>query len=380
MIGWLAPFFDVKTLLIGLAGFSMPLALGVVLYRRRDVVDELHRSEARLRSIFENAAVGIARVGLDGRFLEINDRFVEIAGWPRETLLSGGFQQITHPDDLDADLAHVEALLSGESSSYAMEKRYLRRDGAVVWVRLTASIVGDAAGRPDHFVSIIDDITLQKRTQETRDLLMREVDHRARNALTVIQSVVRLTSAEEPARFREKVIGRVDALARAQASLSRSNWSGSTVEEVVSQEFCSLADPGCWQSEGREIRLRPEQVQPLSMILHELGTNAAKYGALSVPGGKVVVIWDADEEGWRLRWTERGGPALRAPNASGFGTRLIQRLAGELGGQITAEWRRDGLVVELRVASLQAAATRPAEPFLGALAGGGTRHPEPQTS
>jgi PAS domain S-box-containing protein len=329
---------------------------------------------------FENAAVGIARVGLDGRFLEINDRFVEIAGWPRETLLSGGFQQITHPEDLDADLAHVEALLNREADSYAMEKRYLRPDGAVVWVRLTASLVGDATGRPDHFVSIIDDITQQKRTQETRDLLMREVDHRARNALTVIQSVVRLTSAEEPARFREKVIGRVDALARAQASLSRSNWSGSTVEEVVSQEFCSLADPSCWQADGREIRLRPQQVQPLSMIVHELGTNATKYGALSAPGGKVVVIWDADELGWRLRWTEHGGPALRVPVASGFGTRLIQRLTGELGGQITAEWRPEGLVIELRVASPQVAA-RPAQPFLGTLAGDeGTSHPEPETS
>jgi PAS domain S-box-containing protein len=505
MIDWLAPFFDVKTLsphgicllwrpeliwthaasdvLIGLAYFSIPLALGVFLYRRRDVqlelviwlfvvfimlcgvthfmsvwtlwrpdygvealikaatatasvvtalalwaslpkaiaipsaetllarvderenalrelktamaamvrmeeherhqsrlLDELHRSEARLRSIFENAAVGIARVGLDGRFLEINDRFVEIAGWPREALLSGGFQQITHPDDLDADLAHMEALLSGESGAYAMEKRYLRPNGAVVWVRLTASLVADAAGRPDHFVSIIDDITQQKRTQETRDLLMREVDHRARNALMVVQSVVRLTSAEEPARFREKVIGRVDALARAQASLSRSNWRGSTVEEVVSQEFRSLADPGCWQAEGRKIRLQPEQVQPLSMILHELGTNAAKYGALSAPGGKVAVSWDADGEGWRLRWTEHGGPAVRAPDASGFGTRLIQRLAGELGGQITTEWRREGLAIELQVASLQTADARPAQPFLGSLAGGVTSQPESEIS
>jgi PAS domain S-box-containing protein len=388
MTDWLAPFFDVKSLglhsirllwrpeLIGLAFLGIPLALGVFLYHRTGVLDELHRSEARLRSIFENAAVGIARVGLDGRFLEINDRFVEIAGWPRETLLSGDFQQITHPDDLDADLAHVDALLSGEAGSYAMEKRYLRPDGAVVWVRLTASLVGDAAGRPDHFVSIIDDITEQKRTQETRDLLIREVDHRARNALTVVQSIVRLTSAEEPARFREKVIGRVDALARAQASLSRSNWSGSTVEEVVSQEFCSLADPSCWRADGREISLRPEQVQPLGMILHELGTNATKYGALSAPGGKVVVIWDADREGWRLRWTEHGGPALRAPDASGFGTRLIQRLTGELGGQITAEWRREGLVVELRVASPQVATARPAQSFLGPLAEGRTSHPE----
>jgi two-component sensor histidine kinase len=206
---------------------------------------------------------------------------------------------------------------------------------------------------------------------------MREVDHRARNALTVVQSVVRLTSGEEPGPFRDKVIGRVDALARAQASLSRSNWSGSTVEEVVSQEFCSFADPSSWRAEGPEIWLRPEQVQPLSMILHELGTNATKYGALSASAGKVVVIWDADEEGWRLRWAEHGGPALQTPAASGFGTRLIHRLAGELGGQVSTEWRREGLVVELRVASPQATARSP-QPSVGARAGATASEPEPK--
>jgi len=344
------------------------------------LLEELHRSEARLRSIFEHAAVGIARVAVDGCFLEVNDRFIEIAGWPRDALLAGGFQQITHPEDLDADLAHVAALLSGDSDTYVMEKRYVRQDGASVWVRLTVCLVRDAADRPDHFVAIIDDITQQKRTQETRDLLMREVDHRARNALMVVQSVVRLTSADEPAHFREKVLGRVDALARAQSSLSRSNWSGSTVEEVVSQEARSLAAPTCWRAEGREIRLTPEQVQPLSMILHELGTNATKYGALSAAGGKVIVKWDAGQEGWRLRWTEQGGPAVRAPQTSGFGTRLIQRLAVELGGRIATEWRREGLVIELWVAPPQPAPPRPAAALLGVLAERGGRNPEPDIS
>lgn len=331
------------------------------------LLEEVNRSEARLRSIFDNAAVGIGRVAIDGRFLEVNARFAEIAGWSQEALLSVGFQGITHPDDLEADLMHVESVLSGASSSYAMEKRYIRSDGSVVWIRLTGSLVRDPSGRPDHFVAIIDDITEQKRTSEARDLLMREVDHRARNALTVVQSVVRLTKTEDPTTFRERVIGRVDALARAQASLARANWTGSTVREVVSEELSSVADSSQFELGGPEIRVESEQVQPLGMILHELATNASKYGALSAPSGRVAISWERDGSEWKLLWEERGGPSVTPPGRVGFGSRLIQRLASELGGRIEVRWRREGLSVELTAPS-ELVRSREPHPFIGAIA------------
>jgi PAS domain S-box-containing protein len=310
----------------------------------------VHRSEAKLRSIFESAAVGIARVSVDGGFLEVNDRFVEIAGWPREDLLGGTFQQITHADDLQADLDLLGALLRGETGWFAMEKRYIRKDGGVVWAHLTASIIRNAAGEPDHLVSIIRDISEEKRIQQSRDLLMREVDHRARNALTVVQSVVRLTRSDDPQAFKRSVIGRVDALARAQSSLSRANWTGSALRDIVVEELSSSADPGQWRAHGPEVLLQAETVQPLGMILHELSTNSVKYGALSAAGGEVAIAWDRREDGgWRLVWTESGGPPVAHPERSGFGSRLINRLATELGGAVAFHWRPDGLVVELDV-------------------------------
>jgi len=340
-------------------------------HRREQVrlLEEVNRSEARLRSIFDNAAVGIARVAIDGRFLEVNARFAEIAGWSPDALLAGGFQQITHPEDLDADLAHVEALIEGVSASYAMEKRYIRQDGRVVWIHLTGSIVRDGEGRPDHFVAIIHDVTEQKRTQETRDLLMREVDHRARNALTVVQSVVRLTDAVGVEEFKEKVTGRVDALARAQASLAHENWTGSTVRQVASQELLTDSEGARIALSGPEVPLSAEQVQPLAMILHELATNAIKYGALSVRDGRVEIDCAPVALGWSIVWREQGGPPVATPSRVGFGSRLVTRLAAELGGGVQFRWPPEGLQVELRVVAPTPPAG-PDHPFIGALARG----------
>jgi PAS domain S-box-containing protein len=304
-------------------------------------------SEARLRSIFENAAVGIARVGLDGRFLEINNCFCDIVGWPREALLDGDFQRITHPDDLGPDLAQLDTLINGRANSFSMEKRYLRPDGSAVWAELTVGVARDAEGKPDHLVSIIEDISEQKRMAEARDLLMREVDHRARNSLTVVQSIVRLTPAIDPARFREAVIGRVDSLARAQGLLAQASWSGGSLAQLVRQELGSQAPEPQWEAEGPDIRIAPEAVQPLSMVLHELATNALKYGALSSAAGRVTVRWAEQRGRWRLTWEETGGPDVAAPARTGFGARLMTRLAAELRGEIAFDWRAGGLAVEL---------------------------------
>ena len=119
-------------------------------------------SEAEFRATFEQAAVGIAHVALDGGWLRVNDRLCAITGHAREALLGLTFQQITHPDDLAADLAQVEALLAGTIDTFAMEKRYIRADGAVVWVNLTASLLRDAAGRPERFISVIEDISARR--------------------------------------------------------------------------------------------------------------------------------------------------------------------------------------------------------------------------
>jgi PAS domain S-box-containing protein len=127
---------------------------------------ELFRSEERFRATFEQAAVGIALVGIDGRWLRVNQRLCAIIGYPDELLLTKTFQEITHPDDLTLDLDLVRQVLTGKIPDYSMEKRYITRDGAVVWANLTVGLVRDEQGAPDYFVSVIEDISVRKRAEE----------------------------------------------------------------------------------------------------------------------------------------------------------------------------------------------------------------------
>jgi two-component sensor histidine kinase len=177
---------------------------------------------------------------------------------------------------------------------------------------------------------------------------MREVDHRARNSLAVIQSVVRLTDAADPAAFRQAIHGRIEAMARAQAALAKSQWRGGTIGEVVRDELLSSVSAASRvRLSGADISLPADHVQPLSMVLHELATNATKYGALSVREGVVDVRWASSAQGWTLDWQERGGPPAAPPLRTGFGSRLMTSLARQLNGTLAFDWSRDGLSVTL---------------------------------
>jgi two-component sensor histidine kinase len=208
-------------------------------------------------------------------------------------------------------------------------------------------------GKITHILSTVRDVTAQmteRRINEARKLLMREVDHRARNALTVVQSIVRLTEAETPGAFKQVVHGRVDALARAQTSLARRKWEGAFLREIVDAELGALATVGAYRLSGPAVLLPAEHVQAMSMILHELATNARKYGALSVAGGAVTVSWRAADDRLRLKWRETGGPPAAPPAKAGFGSRLIDRLVGQLKGDLRHDWRPEGLIVECTAA------------------------------
>ena len=139
---------------------------------RRRIEEVLRESEERFRATFEHAAIGAAQVGIDGRWLRVNRRLCEIVGYEREELLERTFQDTTHPDDLEGDLAQMRLLLEGELQTYTMEKRYLRKGGPEVWVNLTVSLVRDASGKPAYFIAVVEDISERKKTEEERDLLL----------------------------------------------------------------------------------------------------------------------------------------------------------------------------------------------------------------
>ncbi len=139
---------------------------------RRRIQEILRESEERFRATFEHAAIGAAQVGIDGRWLRVNQKLAEIVGYEPEELLKTTFQDITHPDDLEGDLDQVRRLLAGEVQTYTMEKRYVKRNGSAVWVNLTVSLVRDASGEPAYFIAAVEDISTRKKAEEERDLLL----------------------------------------------------------------------------------------------------------------------------------------------------------------------------------------------------------------
>lgn len=219
------------------------------------------------------------------------------------------------------------------------------------WAATNAPVKG-RDGVVTHIVSAIQDITgevLEKQNAETRALLMREVDHRSRNALTVVQSFVRLTQAPDVATYREAVDGRVEALARAQTSLLARSWAGGELRQILEGELSAMAPAGRYVVEGPQVLLPADDVQSLTMVLHELATNACKYGALSTPGGALNVTWRLQGPRLALTWRETGGPAVTAPARRGFGTRLMDQLARQIRGEIVFDWRPEGLSAEIFV-------------------------------
>ena len=318
---------------------------------RRAVEAALAESEARFRATFEQAAVGIAHVGFDGRWIRANRRLCDILGYSQEQLASLTFQAITHPDDLDADLGFVRQLLAGEISSYVMEKRYLRQDGSWLWAELTVAIARDAEGEPEHFISVVQDISDRKLADERLRLLTQEVDHRANNLLSVVQGLTALTLSDADAALRDVLIGRLAALGHAHKLISESRWSGADLHRLLEEELrpFGLCEHGRITLQGPPCSLSPAQAQGMGMALHELATNAAKYGALSVPEGGVSVHWTCDGE-LELQWTEHGGPEVAAPARRGLGSRILERaLAAPLDGSVEFDWAKTGLRCRLRL-------------------------------
>jgi len=203
-----------------------------------------------------------------------------------------------------------------------------------------------------------------RREAEARQaLLAREVDHRAKNALAVVQSVLRLTPKGDPVAYARAVEGRVMALSRAHALLAEGAWAGADLRVLAERELAPYTGAGPAAAggavpsaaaallEGPPVPIAATAVQPLAMVLHELATNAAKHGALSAPGGRVRLSWSIEERAGllRLRWAEDGGPAVPGPpRRRGFGSTAIDATArGQLGGTTTFDWAPAGLSVDI---------------------------------
>jgi two-component sensor histidine kinase len=195
------------------------------------------------------------------------------------------------------------------------------------------------------------DVTELKLAEEAERLLAQEVDHRAKNLLALVQATVHFSAADTAAGIKAAIEGRIQALSNAHTLLSRSRWTGADLRTLVMDElepYC-MRDQSRASVDGPDLTLKPQTAQLMAMALHELTTNAVKYGALSLPAGCVRVEWSLGPNGqFVLRWIETGGPTVTPPTRQGFGTRLLDQ-ALSAHGKTRFDWRENGLACEIEV-------------------------------
>ncbi|MBB3452619.1 PAS domain S-box-containing protein [Rhizobium sp. BK313] len=432
----------------------------------------LEENEERLRAVVSQSAAGIGQSSLDGQILYVNKRFCEIVRYREQELLGKNIRDITYCDDLP-EQTRLFTRLAETGESFDMEKRYIRKDGSLVWVNNTVSalrnkegriqqvvvvsvditerkkvqqveqqlasiiassndailgidlamtitawnaaaerlygytaeeIIGqsvlglvpndrlaeepallnrikagsvvqpyetkrrrkdgglvdvllsvspiyDSAGKVVGASKIAHDITAKKEAEQLQAVLVGELHHRVKNVFATVIAIARLTFSKE-VEAQQAVAAfeaRLSAMAQAHDLLADGNWQRAELGAVVAQAVAPYPSER-FDISGPAVLLPQKAVASLSLALHELSTNAAKYGALSVPRGKVSIKWNYDMEtgNLQLRWRESGGPDVVIPTRKGFGSRLVERLlAAEMNGRSTIIYDPGGVICEI---------------------------------
>lgn len=318
------------------------------------VADErLRESEARFRVMADAAPSPVWMTTAEGGIEFVNEAFADFAGLDRDGLLGNVWIGLIHPDDIGGVLARrMEA--RSTLASYSFEARFRSSQGPYRWMLANARPRFDEAGRFIGYLGMAMDLTEIKQAQIHQRLLINELNHRVKNTLAAIQSIVRQTlrPGEIPPQVREHLFERLMAMSAAHDVLTRENWSSAGVEDIARQAarpFIGDGDTARVVLTGPPMRVDPSAALALALALHELGTNAAKYGALSVPAGVVRIEWSRTAPGQGLlTWRETGGPPVTPPAQRGFGARLLSGgLASDLGGRPELIFAPEGVEARL---------------------------------
>jgi PAS domain S-box-containing protein len=288
-----------------------------------------------------------------------NASFLALTGYDRDEVLGQQFKALL-ANGADADsLAAVEAEFARDSGTEP-EIHYRRKNGNEFWVSVFVSPVRDESGAVvQHFVSFVD-LTRHKQESARRQAMIDELNHRVKNTLSTVQSIVTqiLRRPASPAEVREAIESRILALSRSHDLLTSSNWEGTGLHDLVDTALepfeVVTGRAERFTIEGDNVQLPPTAALPLAIALHELATNAVKYGAFSNDAGTIAISWTAalGVAGDRLvlRWLEHGGPPVSAPTHKGFGSWVIERgLAHELGGRVSLNYRREGVACTIDI-------------------------------
>ncbi len=318
--------------------------------------DVLNTNAQLFERIFANAPVGLAIVGLDGTRLRVNEQHCVNCGRSAEELIGTKLANGIHPED--ANPVYFAKLTSGEINEYERELRRVHPNGRSVWLRVHATLQRDITGNPSHILVLCHDIDEIRQRQEADALIVGEMKHRIKNTLATIQGMAREIAqrTHSPDEFHAALQDRLMAISRVHDQLTQGNREGMTLHRIVNGAFfgvfASYSDR--YDFQGADVEIAPQASMVLSLVLHELMTNSIKYGAMSVPSGRLAIRSSATEESGErvlvLEWSETGCCGVTAPVHHGFGAFMLERgVKHGLGGTSTMTYCPEGLLCVLRI-------------------------------
>ncbi|MEZ5960354.1 MAG: PAS domain S-box protein [Hyphomonadaceae bacterium] len=306
---------------------------------------------ARLAAIVANSDDVILSKTLDGIITSWNGGAERIFGYTAEEIVGQHISTIIPPELMNEEKEIIARLARGERIEH-FETIRVTKDGRRVDISLTVSPMRDSEGRIIGASKVARDISDRKRAEQTQRLLIDELNHRIKNTLATVQAIATQTlrRATTPSDFVEGFNGRIKALARAHGLLTGSSFQGAEITDLVREQLLLGGEGHRISWAGPAVMLEAQPALHLALVLHELGTNARKHGALSAPAGRVSVSWQVQAHNGRnlhLIWREAGGPAVHAPTSQGFGSVLIENSLRAHNGEVVVTYAETGLVCEI---------------------------------